>query len=247
MSYAHDDLEKVRSLQADLKVRSVNVWFDKENIVPGKWKTQIQKAIPKSRYFLFCISNTALQKTENGSGFIDAELQQAYEIAMAQDERYFTIIPVRLENVDRGDHRLSIFQQYDLFDDWERAVDKLAVYLGGKALASVIEKEKQTEEKKLLFSLMGKADAAAYSKEYNKAVVFLEAAISMITDYADTWSNEGDLSGNLGRYVKDLNALSGMLRAKQGVIQSLKDRSRALEDLKNLQTIIYAERDRRKN
>ena len=136
ISYAHDDLETVSRLHEDLKKRDVNVWFDKVNMAPGQWKKQIQKAIPKSRYFLFCVSKSALKKTEDGSGFVDDELQQAYDIAMVQDERHFTIVPVRLENnLSHGDNRLSTFQQYDLFEDWEDEVEQLAVRLGGKALS----------------------------------------------------------------------------------------------------------------
>ena len=55
LSYAHDDIDTVRKLNADLKERRVNVWFDKDSLAPGRWKTQIQKAIPKSRYFLFVL------------------------------------------------------------------------------------------------------------------------------------------------------------------------------------------------
>jgi len=53
ISYAHDDLPQVRKLYADLKARAVNVWMDEEDIGPGRWKNQIQKAIAQSRYFLF--------------------------------------------------------------------------------------------------------------------------------------------------------------------------------------------------
>ena len=133
ISYAQDDLETVSQLYRDLKDRGVNVWFDKISLKPGSlWRTEIEKAIPQSRYFLFCISEAALEKTSDGSGFVDDELQKAYEIAMAQDMRHFTIVPVRLEDVGRGDHRLSTFQQFDLFEDWEPVIDHLAsVFLQG--------------------------------------------------------------------------------------------------------------------
>ena len=72
---------------------------------------------------------------------------------MLQDERHFTILPVRLEECGHGDHRLSIFQQVDLFKDWEVNVDKLAAYLG----ASVDEK---SDDEKLVAALFNKAQQA---------------------------------------------------------------------------------------
>ena len=213
LSYAHDDLKTVRELYADLKARGVRLWFDKEHLAPGRWKTQIQKAIPKSRYFIFCISKATLQKTEDGSGFVDEELQQAYEIAMAQDEQHFTIIPVRLEETDtRGDNRLSIFQQYDLFIDWKNEVDRLAVYLGGVSLASLIEKEEQSEEEKLIDGLNSKAASAYYAQEFDRALQFVGTIISLNPEYASAWYNKGVILGSLGRSEEEFQAYEEALR-----------------------------------
>ena len=157
ISYARDDLPQVRKLYADLKARAVNVWMDEEDIGPGRWKNQIQKAIAQSRYFLFCMSKAALQKTHDGSGFIDDELQWAYQIALEQDERRFTIVPVRLEDVERGDHRLSAFEQYDLFKDWDQVVKKLATHFGRGSAGQVVEENKKFHAEILIDSLFGKA------------------------------------------------------------------------------------------
>lgn len=179
LSYSHDDLETVRQLYEDLIKRSVNVWFDKESIAPGRWKTQIRKAIPKSRYFLFCISGSALRKTNDGSGFIDDELQDAYEIAMAQGERQFTMVPVRLEECGQGDHRLSMFQQYDLFKDWEGIVDKLAVYLGGRALTTTVIKEERTKDEELSDSIFKKAVTLFYTQKYAEVLHYIDTAYDL--------------------------------------------------------------------
>lgn len=81
LSYAHENLEMVRKIYTGLKERRLDVWFDKEDLGPGTWKKQIEKAIPKSRFFIICISEAALKKTGDESpGFQDEELQQAYEM-----------------------------------------------------------------------------------------------------------------------------------------------------------------------
>ncbi len=75
LSYAHDDLDRVRKVYEGLKKRKVDVWFDKVDLVTGRWKPQIEKKIPKCRYFIFCVSEASLKKTEEGTGFIEEELQ----------------------------------------------------------------------------------------------------------------------------------------------------------------------------
>ena len=98
LSYAHEDFATVRNIYAGLKKRELDVWFDKEHMGPGSWKRQIEKAIPKCRYFIICISKAALKKIgDETPGFQDEELQQAYEIARIQPESDFAIVPVRLE------------------------------------------------------------------------------------------------------------------------------------------------------
>jgi len=82
ISYAHEDLNKVRKLYEDLKKRKVKAWFDKEDMAPGRWEKRIKKAISRSRYFIFCLSEASLKKTgDEKPGFVDEELQTAWEFA----------------------------------------------------------------------------------------------------------------------------------------------------------------------
>ena len=118
ISYASEDISSVCELAKGFKERKIEIWFDKYNLKPGKWKSQIKKAIAQSKYFIICISNSALLKTGpdiDKIGFQDEELDYAYEIAQNQSDKDFKIIPVRLEDYARGDFRINTFQQYDLF------------------------------------------------------------------------------------------------------------------------------------
>ncbi len=49
ISYAHEDLEKVKDVYAGLKKRGLQVWFDKEDLKDGRWKPQIMKAISRKK------------------------------------------------------------------------------------------------------------------------------------------------------------------------------------------------------
>jgi hypothetical protein len=138
LSYARDDLATVVRIYEGLVARGIAVWFDQEHLGPGKWRPQITRAIAKSRFFIICLSEAALRKTGDAPGFIDTELDQAYNIALAQSNADFTIIPIRLEDCNRGDHRLTMYQQFDLFSDWGGALDRLAVMLGGRSLSAVV-------------------------------------------------------------------------------------------------------------
>jgi tetratricopeptide (TPR) repeat protein len=207
LSYAHDDLDQVWEVYNGLKKRKVNVWFDKEDLTHGRWKPQIVKAINRSKYFIICLSNAAIERTSGDKpGFQDQELLYAYEIALNQPEDKFSIVPVRLEDCDRGDHRLSVFQQYDLFLDWEKELDKLAVNIGGSSLSDITATDIRTEETVMIDNLMGKAATFYYLGEYTKAVSLFEAAIHIKPDDEDAWHNKGIALDDLGSHKDALTA-----------------------------------------
>lgn len=107
-------------------------------------------------------------------GFQDVELNTAFEIALGQSDQTFTIVPVRLEDTERGDNRLSIYQQYDLFADWEGVLDNLAVLFGGSSLGVIPEEtDERTEDQKIIAALEGKADAFYLSGYVEKALILL--------------------------------------------------------------------------
>ncbi len=181
LSYARPNLELVRKLYESLKERDIKVWFDQIDLGPGKWKPQILRAIRRSRYFLICLSQAALAKTGDKPGFQDTELNEAYNIAIDQDEEHFTIIPVRLEDCDRGDNRLSQFQQFDLSVNWDDTLDRLAVWLGGRSLGSIIVDER-TEKEKQAHALQGRIITFHYAGEEKKAQPDVEVLAQLLSN-----------------------------------------------------------------
>jgi tetratricopeptide (TPR) repeat protein len=215
ISYANEDLKLALKLYEGLKKRKVNVWFDKEDLKDGRWKPQIMKAINRSKNFVICLSNATLKKTSGEiPGFQDEELQYAYDIAKNQPEDKFTIVPVRLEDCDRGDHRISIFQQYDLFQDWKGVLDKLAVHLGGVSLSDTAAKDERTEDEKIIARLMGEGVTYYYSSEYEKALSMFEAAINIKPDFHDAWNGKGIVLHNLERYEEAIKAYDKAIEIK---------------------------------
>lgn len=172
LSYAHKDLVTVRKVYEGLTARGLDVWFDKESMTSGRWRPQITKAIARSRYFFICISRAALKNIGDDPGFQDDELNTAYDIAQQQDEKVFTIVPVRLEDCGRGDSRLSVFHQYDLFpkSKFQEELNRLAVAHGGRSLADPGARDKRTDRDRRRDALWGKAEVALYAHDYPKAV-----------------------------------------------------------------------------
>ncbi len=207
LSYAKENLVKVKEVYDGLIKRGLNVWFDNEHLEPGPWKPQIEKAISKCRYFVICISEAALRKTgDERPGFQDEELNRAYDIAEKHSDKNFEIVPVRLEDCGRGDFRLSDFQQYDLFIEFEKHLDKLAVHLGGSSLSDRMATDERTEDEKMIESLMGRAEAANFAAEYDKSITILNSILVLKPDSTDALNNLGAAWNAKGKYEKSLKS-----------------------------------------
>ena len=206
ISYAHEDLETVKNIVLGLKKRQLDVWFDKEHLAPGRWKMQIIKEIARSRYFVICISEAALRKTGEKPGFQDNELQTAYEIAQAQPDQASTIVPVKLEDGERGDFRITSFQQYDMFPDFEEGLDKLAVHLGGVSLSDEKVRDERTDDEKIIENLNGKAISAFYAKDFIKALTIFNTVSALNPNNSIGWFNIGITLRELGSHEEALQA-----------------------------------------
>jgi tetratricopeptide (TPR) repeat protein len=216
VSYAQEDLAAVRRLCADLGDRAVNVWLDKDQLRPGRWRSQIERAIARSRFFVICLSQSALRKTGAEPGFTDTELTAAYQIATAQDERAFTIVPVRFEDCGRGDHRLSVWQQFDLFIDWNVEVDRLAVLLGGQSLSGTPKTaslEEASQRDRIITTLSGLGIASFYAGEPAKAVLTFDSVVALEPGLSAAWYNKGIALVDLGQYAEALEAFERAIAA----------------------------------
>jgi len=213
LSYANEDLEKVKEVFEGLVKRGLDVWFDKEHLKPGSWKPQIEKAISKCKYFVICISEAALKKTGDEPGFQDEELNRAYNIAEKQSSKDFYIVPVRLEECGRGDTRLSSFQQYNLFDDFECGLDKLSIDIGGASLSDSTAKDERTEDERTIDHLIGKANTAYYTFEYDKSITILNSILALNPEHSTTLNDLGEVWREKGEYDKAIEYYEKALKS----------------------------------
>lgn len=95
VSYTHGDLGSVKRLVQDLRVHGVDVWIDYESLMLGEeWKPAIHKAIKNADAVIVCVSRKMLHP-----GFVNAEIQDALEIARSMPEGKVFVVPVLFDDL----------------------------------------------------------------------------------------------------------------------------------------------------
>ena len=111
ISYAHEDRKAVRKLYKYLVDDGMDVWRDKEKLIPGhNWEYEIRKAVREADVVILCISNDF-----NMAGYRQKEVIWAIDAAMEKPEGEIFLIPARLEECEMPG-RLSKWQWVDLFE-----------------------------------------------------------------------------------------------------------------------------------
>jgi predicted Rossmann-fold nucleotide-binding protein len=124
LCYAHADAARVHALYIRLTKDDVDVWLDKEKLLPGQdWELEIRKAVRESNVVIICLS-----KQFNQVGFRQKEVRLALDTAMEQPEGEIFIIPAHLEECEtleslRKWHRVDLFED----DGYERLMRSLRV------------------------------------------------------------------------------------------------------------------------
>ena len=112
LCHAHSDRDAVKALYARLKREGVDVWLDKEKLLPGAdWEYEIRKAVREADVAVVCLS-----KQFNQAGFRQKEVRIALDAAMEKPEGEIFIIPARLEECDNLES-LSRWHWVDLFEE----------------------------------------------------------------------------------------------------------------------------------
>jgi len=112
LAYAHRDREVVRGLYARMVNDGVQVWLDKEELLPGQdWEYEIRKAIRNSYAVIVCLS----KQFSKEKGYRQKELKIALEEANLLPEGEIFIIPARLEECAIPEN-LRRWQYVDLFE-----------------------------------------------------------------------------------------------------------------------------------
>lgn len=198
-----------------MKARSLNVCFDRKDIIPKKWEIQVEKAIKKSQFFVVCLSNHTLQNPEDKKhGFQDYELNKAYNITQEKSDEESTIVPVLIEDCGQGKNFLAGSSQYNIFKGSKKELDRLAINLGGISLSDANARDKRTDDEKAIECLMGKATVTYYAGEYQKTLAMLENITAIAPDIYEAWYNKGAILSNLDRHDEAVSAFDEAINIK---------------------------------
>src|SRR5213083_2999721 len=92
LCHAHSDAKAVRDLFHYLRREGVDVWLDKESLLPGTdWDREIRKAVRESDVVVVCLSNEF-----NKAGYKQKEVRIALDTEQEKPEGETYIIPARL-------------------------------------------------------------------------------------------------------------------------------------------------------
>lgn len=172
LSYAREDIEAASKLYNELVEVGINVWFDKESLVPGaKWRLAIRSAISESRYFIALMSSRSVSK----KGFVQSELRQAIEVLDEFPESETYLIPVRLDACEAPHDRLKDFQWVDLFPEWEEGANKLLRFFGvtDRESALTVEEGMNVNKRSGVFAPTVRVDGVYQSKKISDYYSYL--------------------------------------------------------------------------
>jgi hypothetical protein len=118
LSYARPDAPAVDRIARDLRSHGVDIWMDRQDLVPGnEWLPQIEAAISRAEFMLVFISEASLR-----SRWVQEEYKKAFENqAEASGTR---LIPILLENVNLP-RFLSKIQYIDFTESYFEGMQQL--------------------------------------------------------------------------------------------------------------------------
>ncbi|HEY6391309.1 MAG TPA: toll/interleukin-1 receptor domain-containing protein [Bryobacteraceae bacterium] len=95
LCHASEDKARVRDLYTKLKLDGFYPWLDIESLAPGdEWEDRIRRDIQRSDIVLACLSAVSIAK----AGFIQAEMDFAWDAAHQRADGELYLIPVLLES-----------------------------------------------------------------------------------------------------------------------------------------------------
>ena len=129
ISYCHENMSIVDQLYRELTSHGINVWLDRDELVPGiQWKQAIRQAIHQGDFFIACFSKEYSARDQT---YMSEELSLAIERLREKPADKVWFIPVKLNeceipDIDIGsDATLRDLQYINLYQDSDAAIQRL--------------------------------------------------------------------------------------------------------------------------
>jgi len=182
ISHASRDRDPARTLCEALENRGFGCWMASRDIGPGEnFQVAIVRAIRAAKVMILVFSSNS-----NNSEEIKKELVLA-------GQSQLIVIPVRVEDVTPDEafaYELAIRQWIDLFDDWERAVQRLVRQLEAVVgIKRTLPPEAEPQHSPNLTRTMQATSASAAEQNFSSATEVAKATMPAVPP-TFTLSNE---------------------------------------------------------
>jgi hypothetical protein len=162
ISYASEDYPSAKRLYDYLKNAGLNPWLDKENLRPGEnIEITIKNIIKTCNYFIPLLSSISTKKR----GDVQKELNFALNVLDEIPESDIFVIPVRLDDCEIIYDKLKKYTSVDLFDSWEKGLQKILISVGGFIVNNGTSKPKDDQWLNLLKSIKDKTSIPIIGSE----------------------------------------------------------------------------------
>jgi hypothetical protein len=129
LSYVKEDSEAVGRLVRSLEEYEIDVWIDRNRLLPGqRWADEIRDGISRGDFFLACFSDAYSQRTRS---YMNEELTLAIEELRQRPIDRAWFLPVLLSNVEvpartiGAGETLRSLQWVDLYSNWNAGVARI--------------------------------------------------------------------------------------------------------------------------
>jgi TIR domain len=236
-SYSRADAPMVDRIAKDLSRQGVELWMDRQNLVPGQeWLSQIRQAISEADFMVVFLSQFSLK-----SKSVQYEYEKAFEYqSRAGGTR---LIPVLLDKVDLPSS-LAKIQYADFTESYiegmQQLLRALAVPTGprpGELFPQGFAKEVASEVAKILG--LEPLTVSRPSAVVNPKLVFV--IISFRDDMEPIFEGIEEAGKPLGLEVKRVKDVPGDYRITDQVIRMIREARLVVADLTHERPNVYFE------
>jgi tetratricopeptide (TPR) repeat protein len=129
ISYVRENRDIVDRLAEDLRASGVEVWLDRNDIMPGQfWKSAIREAIQNGAFFIACFSKELNERQET---YMHGELRLAIDRLRSMPNNRVWFIPVLINPTEIPSHSISDYETLKdinaamIFEDWNTGLTKI--------------------------------------------------------------------------------------------------------------------------
>jgi len=129
ISYVRDNTQAVRRLYNELTAYGIEVWLDRNDIMPGtRWRSAIRRAIQDGDFFIACFSK---EYNKRDSTYMNEELTLAIEELRKRSHDRAWFIPVKLSECEIPDREIGAgetiqdLQWLELHSNWSESFQQI--------------------------------------------------------------------------------------------------------------------------